>query len=130
MPKQRVPPTKPALWWNHTCQEATQARHHAAINDDAPSINALTNAHCRIIKEEKQDWVTHAITHSKYADIWDIAKWSTGQRRVVVPPIISEDSTTYMDNTNKANHIAATYFPWEPPISIQIVQDNNLRQWE
>ncbi|KAG5653102.1 hypothetical protein H0H81_002327 [Sphagnurus paluster] len=79
MPKRRTPPTKPAPWWNSDCQEAAQALRHAAIsNDNAPSTANLANALRQSIREAKRSWATDTITNSKHADIWDIAKWSTG----------------------------------------------------
>ncbi|KAI5118391.1 hypothetical protein M0805_007525 [Coniferiporia weirii] len=107
MPRTTANPFTFAYWWNRECDAAIAAMRLA----DDPLTRKLRAADARrTFSRAKKAWAADLLANATTADIYRYAKWSSGSRRTVCPPLSTPEGMVSSPPAQAAV-FASTFFP-------------------
>ena len=89
------------------------------------SSNSAHNKFRRLCKTEKRTWATNIVSEAQRNDIWDLRKWSKGDRRYPSPPISrgpNQPKAVY--HQDKVDALRSELLP--PPLDLPEVPNPDL----
>ncbi|KAI5115165.1 hypothetical protein M0805_000297, partial [Coniferiporia weirii] len=107
MPRTTANPFTFAYWWNRECDAAIAAMRSA---DDPLTRKLRASDARRTFSRAKKAWAADLLANATTADIYRYAKWSSGSRRTVCPPLSTPEGMVSSPPAQAAV-FASTFFP-------------------
>ncbi|KAI5116323.1 hypothetical protein M0805_003687 [Coniferiporia weirii] len=110
MPHTTANPFTYAYWWNRECDTAIAAM---CLADNTFTCRLRASDAHRVFSQAKKSWAADLLANATTADIYRYAKWSSGSRRTVCPPL-STPKGMVSSPPAQAAVFASTFFPPSP----------------
>ncbi|KAG5643377.1 hypothetical protein H0H81_004676, partial [Sphagnurus paluster] len=93
MKRKKVSRSKQSPWWSSNISEVIAEIQEAGKHGDIDRLPGLRNKLKRVIQEAKSSWATSIVESATNLNIWQLAGWSKGKRKKVVPPLEAPDGS-------------------------------------
>ncbi|KAB5591040.1 RNA-directed DNA polymerase from transposon BS [Ceratobasidium theobromae] len=104
-----------APWWNEDCSAACARVVEAKEKGmDRGEVHTCTSHLWYSIRRAKRSFFDDICSSARPDNIWGINQWYRGQKTYGLPTLRSPDGTLATTNSDKANLLHSTFFPYSP----------------